>query len=148
MPLEIEVASEQDKLPIDESRLVEAARRVLAGEGISSGTVSLAVVNDARIHELNRRYLNHDYPTDVLSFVLEQSPAHLAGEVIVSADTAISSSARYGWSPADELLLYVIHGCLHLAGQDDQTSAAREKMRDRERHYLALFGLSPRYEQD
>lgn len=146
MAIEVEIANEQVRLPVDEARMAAAARNVLSGEGISSGTISLAVVDDPRIHELNRSYLNHDCPTDVLSFVLEQTPDHLDGEVIVSADTALASAARFGWPAADELLLYVVHGCLHLAGHDDQTDAARAKMREREAHYLAAFGLAPRYE--
>lgn len=147
MPIEVEIANEQDKLPIDEERLVAAARLLLRSEGITAATISLAVVDDPTIHELNRRHLGHDYATDVLSFVLEASPDRFEGEVIVSADTAISSAGRFDWSPADELLLYVIHGCLHLAGHDDQTDEARAIMRDREKHYLAEFGLLPRYEE-
>ena len=142
--LEVEVANKQNRLPINEARLADAARRVLLGEEIESGTISIAVVDDLAIHKLNRQYLAHDYPTDVLSFVLEQTagpPASLQGEVIVSADTADTMAARIGWPPEDELLLYVIHGCLHLAGHDDQTDEAREAMRGRERFYLAELGI-------
>ena len=49
------------------------------------------------IHELNRRYLNHDWPTDVLSFVLDERDGHLEGEVIFSADTAAAEAAEIGW---------------------------------------------------
>ena len=147
MPIEVEIANEQSLLPIDEARLADAARQVLLGEGVASATISLAVVDDARIHELNKRFLNHDCPTDVLSFVLEQSESHLEGEVIVSAETAVAAAGRFGWSPADELLLYVIHGCLHLAGFDDQTEARQAEMRKREKHYLATLGLVARYDE-
>jgi probable rRNA maturation factor len=147
VPLEIEVVSEQANVPVDEPRLAAAAGRVLSGEGIDSGTVSIAVVDDPAIHELNRRYLSHDCPTDVLSFALEQGPAYLEGEVIVSADTAAASAARFGWSAGDELLLYVIHGCLHLCGYDDQTPAALAEMRRKEAFYLAEHGLTPRYDE-
>ena len=68
----------------------------------------------------------------MLSFILEQQPGYVDGELIVSADTAVTESARYGWLPADELLLYVIHGTLHLAGYLDGTAGEREKMRGRE----------------
>jgi probable rRNA maturation factor len=147
MPIEIEIANEQALVQVDQARLAEAARRVISGEGIESATVSLAVVDDPRIHALNKQYLIHDSPTDVLSFVLEQSESHLEGEVIVSAETATVACGRFGWSAADELLLYVIHGCLHLAGYDDQTEIDLAAMREREKHYLATFGLAARYDE-
>jgi probable rRNA maturation factor len=143
--LAIEFSNRQTRYPVDETRLVEAARLVLTEEQIQDGCVSLVVVDDATIHALNRRYLEHDFPTDVLSFVLQPGPEHLEGEVIVSAETAASASQQYGWSADDELLLYVVHGALHLVDYDDQTPAARSAMRERERRYLARFQLTPRY---
>ena len=116
-------------------------------EGIRRATISLAIVDDATIRPLNARYLGHDYATDVLSFVLEQSDEELDGEIIVSAETAASSAARFGWQAADELLLYVIHGALHLVGCDDLEPALQTRMRQREREHLAHFGLTPRYEE-
>jgi probable rRNA maturation factor len=88
--------------------------------------------------------LNHDYPTDVLSFLLERNDNRLEGEIIVSADTALSAAPRYGWSAGDELLLYVIHGALHLVGYDDQTPEAQAEMRRHEAAILARFGKSQR----
>jgi probable rRNA maturation factor len=144
--IQVEINNEQSTLAVDEPRFTRAVTAILAGEGIAAGTVSLAVVDDPTIHDLNRRFLAHDYPTDVLSFVLESEAGYLEGEVIVSADTAAASAARFGWHAADELLLYVIHGTLHLVGYDDLEPELLTKMRERERHYLGLFGLLPRYD--
>jgi probable rRNA maturation factor len=146
--IEIELSNHQDVYPVAEARLVAAVQRVLSGEGIRGGTVSLAIVDDATIHELNRRYLQHDEPTDVLSFLLERRPDYLEGEVILSADTADSSCARFGWTRDDELLLYAVHGALHLAGYEDGCPEDRQRMREREKHYLAGFGLDARYEEN
>lgn len=130
---------------MESERLVAAVRQVLAEEGLERAEISIAVVNDATIHRLNVQYLQHDYPTDVLSFILEQQPGYVDGELIVSADTAATESTRYGWLPADELLLYVIHGTLHLAGYLDGTDEERKKMRGREDYYLAQHGLQPHH---
>ncbi len=143
--IEVDIADRQRSLVLDEPRLLQAVRNVLAAEGIRSAQVSLAVVDDPTMHELNRQYLNHDYPTDVLSFVLERSEHALEGEIIVSADTAIGQAQRYGWSPASELLLYVVHGALHLAGHDDASPADRRRMQEQERIHLASFGLKVPY---
>ena len=65
----------------------------------------------------------------MLSFVLEQGDG-LEGEVVVGAETALRAAPQFGWSPHDELLLYVIHGTLHLVGHDDATPGrARAKCR-------------------
>jgi probable rRNA maturation factor len=132
--------------PVDEERLLEAVRTILEEAGLSSATVSVAIVDDATIHRLNREFLQHDQPTDVLSFVLEKDRETLDGEVIASAETAAASAARFGWTTGDELLLYVIHGTLHLLGYDDREPEALAAMREQERHYLSVFGLNPQYE--
>jgi probable rRNA maturation factor len=143
---QIAITNEQGYHPFDEERLRQAVRTILAEEGAKSATVSVAIVDDTTIHRLNREYLQHDEPTDVLSFVLDQNENTLEGEIVVSADTAASTAARFDWSTADELLLYVVHGTLHLLGYDDQEPAGQQEMRDRERHYLTAFGLKPRYD--
>ena len=143
----IEIANQQDVLPVDEGRLKSAVAAVLEEEAIGDALVSLAVVDDRTIADLNRRYLQHDYATDVLSFVLERSAARLEGEVIVSSETAVSQSRRWGWAAEDELLLYVIHGTLHLLGVGDATPQERERMRRRESECLANFGLKPHWEE-
>lgn len=147
MTLQVVLTNEQSQHPIDDDRLCQGARAVLAGEGMHTATLSLAVVDDPQIHELNRQFLQHDYPTDVLSFLLDSGEGALEGEVIVSADTAAREAQRFGTSTADELLLYVIHGTLHLCGFDDTTEKAAAAMREREAHYLAEFGVEHRWEE-
>jgi probable rRNA maturation factor len=138
---ELSLTNDQAAHAVDAKRLVSAARRVLVDSKFKSAMVSIAVVDDPTIHGLNRQFLNHDYPTDVLSFVLDASETHLKGEVVLSADTAASVAATGGWKAADEQLLYVIHGVLHLVGLDDQSSDTARQMRAAERYYLHEFGV-------
>ncbi|HEY1602340.1 MAG TPA: rRNA maturation RNase YbeY [Pirellulales bacterium] len=140
--IHIDVTDEQTRVPIDEERLRTAIAAVVGSGSRQRATISLAVVDNATIHTLNRRYLDHDYPTDVLSFVLEDDQESLGGEIIVSGDMAADTAPQYGWSAEDELLLYVIHGSLHLIGYDDHTATDAARMRMEETRYLALFGLS------
>lgn len=145
--ISIEIADQQQAMQIDGIRLKEAVESILRDEKIEAAQISLAVVDDPAIRELNNRYLRHDYATDVLSFVLEQSPGRLEGQLVVSAETAVERSRQYGWQPQDELLLYVIHGALHLVGVGDAEPAEREEMRRREALYLSRFGLLPHWEE-
>jgi len=136
------VCNNQSALPVDVTRVRRAVAAVLAGESITSATISVAVVDDPTLRDLNRRYLNHDYNTDVLSFLLDENGGQLDGEVIVSADTAMTSALEFAWSAGDELLLYVIHGTLHLTGSDDHSDADRGRMRRKEMQYLKRLGLN------
>ncbi len=131
----------QRDVPIDRRRLRRAVRMVLHDAGITEATMSVAVVDDPTICDLHRRHLGLDEPTDVLSFPLDEGKGAFEGEVVVGAGTAKRQAQRYGWAPADELLLYVLHGVLHLVGHDDRTRAQRAAMRACEGRYLARFGL-------
>ena len=143
----IEIADEQADLALDHDRLQDAVRMVLEEAAVASAQISLAVVDDPTIRRLHQRYLAVDEPTDVLSFLLERSGDCLEGEVIVSAQTAKLAAARFGWSAEDELLLYVIHGTLHLVGNGDATPQQQAEIRRRERACLSRFGIQARYEE-
>jgi len=139
--IQVSVANEQSALSIDVGRLRDAVKSVLAAEHAGRAVISLAIVDNRAIHALNREFLAHDYATDVLSFVLEQGDGHLEGEVVASAEMAVEQAPRFGWPPSHELLLYVIHGTLHLAGYDDTTPEAAQAMRAAEQRHLAQLGL-------
>jgi len=143
----IAIASPQEIVPLDHKRLREAVRAVLAGEGIADAEISLAFVDNPTIHRLNKRYLNHDEPTDVLSFPLSEAShsaasrqRKLAGEIVVGVEVARAQAAQRGHDVRAELALYVIHGLLHLCGFDDKSEQAAAAMRGRERHYLEQLG--------
>jgi len=138
----IAIASPQEVVPIDRARLREVVRTVLDGERVKDAEISLAFVDNPTIHRLNQRYLQHDEPTDVLSFPLsEPNAAKLAGELVIGAEVAKAQAEERGHDVQAELALYVIHGLLHLCGYDDHDDTGRRAMRERERHYLALLSL-------
>src|SRR5262249_36340354 len=111
-------------------------------EGVADAEVSLAFVDNPTIHRLNQRYLQHDEPTDVLSFPLSEPNARrLAGELVIGAEVALAQARERGHDVQAELALYVIHGLLHLCGHDDKTPDGAAAMRERERHYLRELGL-------
>ena len=147
-PYQIAIADEQSALSLDQSLLREATMAVLESEGIAAASISIALIDDETMHELNRRHLEHDYPTDVLSFLLDSDAEtnRFEGEILISTDTAVRQAREFGWRPEDETLLYLIHGLLHLCGYDDHTDEDRQAMRLREQTLLARWNLQPRYE--
>lgn len=143
--MEISVNNQQATLAVDEQQLIDAAAGILADAGLDEGSLSIAVVDDEQIHKLNREFLDHDYPTDVLSFDLSGGVGPFEGEVIVSSDTAASNSVEYGGPVAQELLLYVVHGTLHLVGYNDKSDDEAAEMRRAEQHWLSRFFPSPNH---
>src|SRR5712692_9193083 len=138
----VSIASPQELVPIDCGRMREIVRAVLREEGISDAEISLAFVDNPTIHQLNKRYLGHDEPTDVLSFPLSEPGAQkLIGELVIGAEVAQAEATGRGHDVQAELALYVIHGLLHLCGYDDKAPAEAKTMRGRERQFLHLLGL-------
>jgi len=138
----ISIASPQEIVTIDRGRMREIVRTVLAGEDVADYEISLAFVDNATIHVLNKRYLNHDEPTDVLSFPFSDANAKkLTGELVLGVEVATERAKEMGHAVDVELALYVIHGLLHLCGYDDKSDSAERAMRDRERHFLQALGL-------
>ncbi len=132
---------------------------VCGGELGCEPTVSLVLCDDPAIAEVNWTWLQHEGPTDVISFPqLDLSPgqptsqlgrATLLGDIIISVDTAAAQAAAYGvtssagWGTEQEVALLFVHGLLHLCGWDDQTPEQRAAMAQREDRYLATVGLGP-----
>jgi probable rRNA maturation factor len=154
----IAVVSRQRAMRVDRRRLIRLAQSVLRQEQVASAEISVAILDDREIHAVNRQFLNHDYPTDVISFVLDcrvdkvasgKSPKNdrrgtakvIDGEIVISAQTAVRNSASYGSDPQNELALYLVHGLLHICGYDDQTSIEKRLMRRREAEALLAFDI-------
>src|SRR6266480_4636198 len=94
MSYRIKIASPQEVVELDRARLREVARAVLEGEGVTAAAVSLAFVDNATIHRLNKQFLDHDEPTDVITFPLSGAGAKtLEGEVVVGAEVARARAA-------------------------------------------------------
>lgn len=197
MAFEIDIRNDQSLLPIDRAAIRRAVVTALREEHVQAAVLSITLVDNETIHRVNREHLQHDYPTDVISFQLEyitgnddnadnaddaddadnadddeenhndehetetaadsqaQDEANevprcvmIEGEIIASAEMAIQMASECGWSPSSELLLYIIHGLLHICGYDDLSPPEKNVMRSRERHILGLLGLQPAYPQD
>ena len=115
-------------------RLIE---RVCSGEDRTIADLSIVLADHATVRDLNRRYLSHDYETDVLSFPLgEDEGSGVDGELYIDLDTAQERHAEFDGSFEDEVARYVVHGLLHLMGYSDASPTERQLMRAREDRYL------------
>ena len=121
---------------LDRVRTVRAVRSALRAERVETGQVTVIGISDPVCRRMNRRWLGHDYTTDVISFPLGAA-GKLEGEVYVNLDRAHVQARVYGVTPGHEAARLVIHGTLHLAGYDDRTPAKARRMRRREDQILS-----------
>jgi probable rRNA maturation factor len=135
----IPVVNRQRRVRVRAHEVRELVRAVFRAEGAGEPWVSVALVDDATIAEVNRRWLGHDGPTDSIAFAYDEDPGPdgMRGEVVVSAETARREARKRGVEPRGELLLYVAHGVLHLLGWEDDTPARRRSMNARARRLVA-----------
>lgn len=139
--LKVEINIQHTAGFIDGDALESAVRFVAAEYEIEAGEISIGVVDDKNMQRLNNQFLQHDYTTDCLSFVYEESENGISGELILCADYAAREAESFRWGPDTELLLYAVHGMLHLMGMEDTTDAGRQAMRDEEREILCKLGV-------
>jgi probable rRNA maturation factor len=139
MTIEIQIHRGAIAGKIPRSLISKAVEVIALDFGWSDAEISVAVVDDPEIHRVNKQFLQHDYPTDVISFDTTDSESLLEGEIVVSVDTARRIAEENGWSGEHELLLYIVHGMLHIVGLDDKAPADIEAMRRAERHYMELL---------
>jgi len=118
-----------------------AIETTLEGEKRTDAEVSILLVNDSRMRDLNRLYRGIDSSTDVLAFAMgegEFSDLHpdLLGDIVISVNTADKQKDQAGHSLVEEIRFLAIHGTLHLLGYEDKTASGRARMRRRGRMYL------------
>lgn len=139
--INVEISDTQGHLRVECADLIALVRDVLTAEGHTRASISIALVDQAAIHAINRAHLGHDWPTDVISFPFtEPGDPELAGELVVSAELAAAMAAQIGVDPRDELALYIVHGLLHLCGYDDQSDSDAAAIRRREDELLSACG--------
>jgi len=142
---DVTISSDQRAMPAPRKKLTEAIEFVCRAEDADVAAVDVAIVTARRIAALNRRWLRHAGSTDVLSFDLTgPGDEGLVAQIVVCADVAVREARRRGHSPQRELLLYAVHGLLHLIGYDDTTPRKARRMRDRQEELLDAFAAARR----
>ncbi len=102
-------------------------------------SINYVFCSDRRLLEINRRFLHHDFYTDIISFDLSETDAARA-EVYISIDRVRENAKTLGLSFSSELKRVIFHGALHLCGYGDKGKTEKAQMRKREDHYLGLYG--------
>ena len=144
--MKITIENLQKKIRINHARILRAVKKTFLYKKVEGATLSVVFVTDQRIKALNKKYLKREYTTDVLSFDLRENlkvTKNVEGEIIISTDTAKRNARIFGTSVNREIVLYVVHGILHLLGFDDHTPGQIKRMRGEERKILNLLENPP-----
>jgi len=116
----------------------------LANLELSKAELSVLLVDDERIREFNRQYLHRDRPTNVIAFPMTEGEfsalnPHLLGDLVISVDTAVRQSSRFGLNQTEMVLFLMIHGILHLVGYEHEgTRKGAREMGLKQRELLRL----------
>ena len=140
--MEIAINDLQDKIDFDEQLRTYLDKVAAAAEDnldLAGKELSIALVDDGYIRELNAKFRDQDEATDVLSF--PQEGTDLLGDVIISLERADQQAEEYNHSRAREVGFLTVHGLLHLLGYEHKQTEDREKMRAREEKILSAAGL-------
>jgi probable rRNA maturation factor len=135
---------------VDARALKATMRSLMQAAGEGEATISVTLVDDEAIREINREHRGKDKPTDVLSFPLEpEAFAHerLLGDIVISIDTARRQAADYDAPLQRELYRLLIHGLLHVLGHDHEEAGERARMEAEERRLADAISMPWPYDR-
>ena len=137
---QVVVSSTQHDIRVPRARIERLIALAGKMENTAIGQVDVAVVSADEMASHNAEFLGHMGPTDVLSFDMsDQTTRGINGQIIVCGAVAVEQGPLHGQSPTQELLLYVLHGLLHLMGYDDHGIRSAARMHARQDEILAQF---------
>jgi probable rRNA maturation factor len=140
----VEFNLECNKVEFDRGKLEAMLRTVCLHFGCNEAEVTIAILDDKAICELNSKFLNSQTPTDVISFDTSQADSRCF-DLAVNAEMAARQAQSRGHEAEAELALYVLHGLLHNLGFDDTETAKAEKMHKTEDDILQKSGYGVVY---
>ena len=130
--------TEDVKFDFKQRMLTRNWLKLVAGSEIRKiGDINIIFCSDNYILDVNMKYLQHDYFTDIITFDYCEGD-RLSGDLFISIDTVKDNAQYYGTEFSDELNRVIVHGVLHLVGYDDHTEPDQVQMREKENYYLKL----------
>lgn len=144
--MKLEIIDLQKFQPIDKNKIKKIIKGILKAEK-KDAELSIVFIDNKTIKQINRAFLGHNYATDVLSFTYDEPSFknNVKGEIVVSVEMASKLSRRYGYEVEGEIVLYLVHGLLHLLGYDDKRKKDAKKMHQRAGELLLSLGYRDVY---
>ncbi|MFM2291012.1 MAG: hypothetical protein RIS29_825 [Bacteroidota bacterium] len=135
----IQYIAEDIKMPsLKKTNVTRWIKEIATGYNKKTGDIAFIFCSDERILEVNKQYLEHDYYTDIITFDYTEGDS-ISGDIFISIDTVKSNAEEFGATFENELHRIIIHGILHLCGQDDKTPELRAEMSKKENLALEKY---------
>ena len=131
----IRITNQTSKYVLPHSKLTKLIKKILRVLGVKKAGLGVFFCNDRKIRALNKKYLRHDRPTDVIAFGLGEG-ARVQGDIVISLETTERQALEYGNTFDYELAFYLCHGILHLLGWKDKTPKQRKRMWEKQKAVL------------
>lgn len=132
-----------DYSPTDKERVAKWVANTIVSEGHEMGEISFIFCSRERHLEINREFLNHDYPTDIITFDYniesESNKNIISGDIFIDPLTVSENAETYNVTKDEEMLRVMIHGILHLCGYNDATKEEIGTMRAKENSHIAKY---------
>jgi probable rRNA maturation factor len=120
-------------------QLKEFLRSIFVSEGTELSSLNFIFLTDKALHAINRKFLDHDFLTDIITFNLAEKGDPVTADVYISIDRVRDNAFRQGERFQRELHRVIFHGALHLCGYKDKSDAQARKIRRKEDQYLAAY---------
>lgn len=125
-------------LQFEEAKYIRWIKDIISGEERMIGDVNYIFCDDAFLHDINVRFLNHDTFTDIISFDYSEGIT-ISGDIFISVERVNDNASKYEVSFHDELLRVMAHGLLHYCGYGDKNEVEQVAMRKKEDEKISLF---------
>ncbi len=117
---------------IDRRAIHKIVNAILKKLNLRLASLEINFLDENLMRDINKKYLNHDYNTDIITFTYSKEKVILEGEIFISVDDARANARRYKVLLENEILRLIVHGILHMIGYDDVEAAERKIMKQKE----------------
>lgn len=133
----------EDCSPLNQTleKKLKKTTQLIEKEGFNNGNISVIFCSDDYLLSLNKKHLNHDYFTDIITFSFNEEGI-ISGDLFISVDRTTENAEKNRASFSNEVARLVIHGMLHLCGFNDKLEEEAKTMRIKEEEYLKMFGFT------
>jgi probable rRNA maturation factor len=136
--MELSINNNKGRL-IVKSEIIPALKGIEIDYNKSIKKIGIILLSDEKLKDMNIRYLKSDYYTDIISFNYSEDSLVIEGELYISSDRIKDNAKKYEITVKEEMYRVIIHGVLHLAGEEDEKTEQKKHMHNKENQYLKLI---------
>jgi probable rRNA maturation factor len=136
--MQISITNNKNRI-IVKSEILPAIKGIEIDYNKKIKSLGIVILSDEQLREINVKHLQSDYYTDIITFDYSENSNEIEGELCISHDRIIENAQKYKITEKEEIYRVIIHGILHLAGEDDLKKDQQKRMQDKENQYLKLI---------